>query len=236
MSWKHAGAVGRPPTRWDDVHTFYAQRQTRIDTDDWWHLVDLHEWSGHFCGFAIAAFKMVKMEIPQYLMATEKTEPVVAATKKEKIETKPTEFFYLRDCACPGVSLAMRGDCMNIVKWVKSLKRDRFHTRISWAQRVLFHLFRKFNWMPPNKSAMGFLEHVYREDNRGADRLATEGRKNGGESLVCNWFDLDIKHIVCQWDGGFDPKTERGGGFIVAGAMAENVVIKPMIEWSLWIL
>ena len=58
-------------------------------------------------------------------------------------------------------------------------------------------------------------------------------RNNGGESLVCNWFDPDIKNIVCQWDGGSDQKTQRGGvGFIMSGAMTHDVDFKPLIEWS----
>ena len=105
---------------------------------------------------------------------------------------------------------------------------------LRWILWWIFQwIFGKFNWNPPNNSAMGFLEHVYREDNCGADRLATEGRNNGGESLVCTWFDPNIRYMVCQWDGGFDAKTPRGGGgFIVSRTKTHNEEFKPMIEWS----
>ena len=60
--------------------------------------------------------KIVKMETPQSLMSKEKVEPVLKAKKDERMETNTTELFDIRGDDCPGVTLAMRGDCMNIVK------------------------------------------------------------------------------------------------------------------------
>ena len=137
----------------------------------------------------------------------------------------------------PVTAFELLGDNADVVGWINGMARCKEEGYIGWVSSLMAALHRAWQQdaVVPRRKHCGWARHIYREYNKEADSLATQGIMSQCSCLQMYSFPMGAPTaLVANFDGGLRD-GHAASGWLLKGRWGEAEEWIPIAHASLYI-